>query len=231
MRIRPVSERGPQCQQGKARDDLGLAGTGMTLAEACHGHGAHGPSRSRDELRPLHRRHRPPCHHLQPLGVTGRVRGQRAGRLITLDHRAILGPAHVNLQLPTSKESRSNNGAKIVPTSLCLEPSPGWFERLSLGVGSLGVGSCQSSPLSPLHEQIHPAIGDRMEAEPLVEPERGIEAFDVDAQQPARRSAKSEGGACRRPPPLIAVRRAASSRCRGCRYSGRSAISTMRVSS
>ena len=35
-----------------------------------------------------------------------------------------------------------------------------------------------------------------MEPEPLAEPERRIEAFDVDAQQPARRCAKSEDGAC-----------------------------------
>ena len=36
---------------------------------------------------------------------------------------------------------------------------------------------------APLHEQINPAIGDRMEPEPFVEPQRGIEAFDVDAQR------------------------------------------------
>ena len=61
----------------------------------------------------------------------------------------------------------------------------------------------------PLHEQIDPPIVDPPKPEPFVEPQRGIEAFDVEAQQPARRSAKSEGGACRRPPPLTAVRRAA----------------------
>jgi hypothetical protein len=44
MRIGVASERGTQCQQRKARDDLGLAGTWMALAQACQGHGAHGPS-------------------------------------------------------------------------------------------------------------------------------------------------------------------------------------------
>jgi hypothetical protein len=37
------------------------------------------------------------------------------------------------------------------------------------------------NPGPPLHEQINPATGDRSKPEPLVEPERGIEAFDVDA--------------------------------------------------
>jgi len=88
MRIGAASERGTQCQQRKARDELGLAGTWMALAQACQGHGAYGPSRSRDELRPLHRRHRPPSQHLQPLGTTGGVRRQRRGRFISVDHRA-----------------------------------------------------------------------------------------------------------------------------------------------
>jgi hypothetical protein len=35
----------------------------------------------------------------------------------------------------------------------------------------------------PLHEQINPAIVDLPKPEPLVEPQRGIEAFDVDAQR------------------------------------------------
>jgi hypothetical protein len=36
---------------------------------------------------------------------------------------------------------------------------------------------------SQLHEQINPAIGDRREPEAFVEPQRGIEALDVDAQR------------------------------------------------
>jgi hypothetical protein len=47
----------------------------------------------------------------------------------------------------------------------------------------------------PFHEQINPAIGDRSEPEALVEPERGIEALDVDTQPacpPVARSAKGE---------------------------------------
>ena len=90
MRIGAASERGTQCQQRKARDELGLAGTWMALAQACQGHGAYGPSRSRDELRPLYRRHRPPCRHLQLLGMMCRVRGQCARRLITVDHSSRL---------------------------------------------------------------------------------------------------------------------------------------------
>jgi hypothetical protein len=39
------------------------------------------------------------------------------------------------------------------------------------------------NPGPPLHEQINPVISDRSEPEPLVEPERGIEPFDVDAQR------------------------------------------------
>ena len=49
----------------------------------------------------------------------------------------------------------------------------------------------------PLHEQIHPPVVDLPKPEPLVEPQRGIEALDMNAQQPARRSARREGGACR----------------------------------
>jgi hypothetical protein len=40
-----------------------------------------------------------------------------------------------------------------------------------------------STPLSPFHEQINPAIGDRSEPQSLLEPERRIEAFDVDARR------------------------------------------------
>ena len=38
----------------------------------------------------------------------------------------------------------------------------------------------------PFHEQVDAAVLDLQKPEALVEPQRGIEAFDVEAQQPAR---------------------------------------------
>ncbi len=58
----------------------------------------------------------------------------------------------------------------------------------------------------PFQEQIHAFILDLSEAEPLVEPERGIEAFDVDAK-----GLPAGGGLCleraheRRPQAAVAV--------------------------
>jgi hypothetical protein len=59
---------------------------------------------------------------------------------------------------------------------------------------------------APLHEQINPAIGDRREPEPLVEPARRIEAFDVDAQPlPAGGGLCLERAHQRRPQAAVAV--------------------------
>ena len=63
--------------------------------------------------------------------------------------------------------------------------SAGLVERLPLDrwiVGSLGV------VVDPLHEQIHPPVVDLPEHEPRGEPQRGIEAFDVDTQPLAGRA-------------------------------------------